>query len=63
MGLTALRSDMSPDEIDVLALARMDAAEKLPPGSARDLVLKEAFQFRAHADMKRLLVPRQRRSG
>jgi hypothetical protein len=48
---------LSADHLEEQASARIDEAERLPPGEARQNALKNAAQLRTYAAMKRLLVP------
>jgi hypothetical protein len=54
----------TPDEIDDRATQCETEATLLPPGPARDLILKEAQQLRVYSGMKRLLeIPKQTRDN
>jgi hypothetical protein len=53
----------SPGDIDERVRHRLDEAEQMPPGPARQSVLREIAQLRSYAEMKRcFLAPSGRKS-
>lgn len=48
---------LTADQLDEQAKEREAVAHSMPPGAAKQSVLKEAMQLRSYANMKRLLGP------
>ncbi len=48
---------LTADQLEERASARIEEAERLPPGEARQHALRNAAQLRSYAAMKRHLAP------